>query len=48
MTSSKCLGKQIPTDGRVISGASDVDESMLTGEVMPIAKKQGSECSDQL
>merc|ERR1711871_190158 len=36
-------GKQIPTDGRVISGASDVDESMLTGEAMPIAKKQGSE-----
>ena len=31
-------GERIPTDGRVISGKSSVDESMLTGESLPIEK----------
>jgi Cu+-exporting ATPase len=31
-------GERIPTDGKVISGRSNVDESMLTGESLPIEK----------
>ncbi|KAI1807583.1 heavy metal translocatin [Daldinia bambusicola] len=33
---------QIPTDGIIISGTTEVDESMLTGESRPIEKKLGS------
>ena len=36
-------GEKIPTDGVVVSGASAVDESMLTGESIPVAKENGSE-----
>ncbi|WP_083486461.1 heavy metal translocating P-type ATPase [Alicyclobacillus ferrooxydans] len=32
-------GEKIPVDGRVISGMSNVDESMLTGEMFPVVKK---------
>jgi Cu+-exporting ATPase len=32
-------GERIPTDGEVISGASSVDESMLTGESLPVEKR---------
>ena len=34
-------GEQIPVDGVVVEGRSSVDESMLTGESLPIEKKAG-------
>ena len=36
-------GDRIPVDGVVVEGASTVDESMLTGEPMPVAKGAGDE-----
>jgi len=35
-------GERIATDGVVVSGSSDVDESMLTGESAPVGKAAGS------
>jgi cation-transporting ATPase V len=35
-------GEKIPTDGEVVDGASAVDESMLTGESVPVEKTAGS------
>jgi Cu+-exporting ATPase len=34
-------GERIPVDGEVLAGASAVDESMLTGESLPVAKQPG-------
>ena len=36
-------GERIPVDGRVEEGASFVDESMITGEPVPVEKTAGSE-----
>lgn len=34
-------GESVPVDGRLIDGASTIDESMVTGEAMPRAKQAG-------
>jgi len=34
-------GERVPVDGRVVEGESAVDESMLTGEPMPVSKAPG-------
>lgn len=34
-------GARIPADGLVMTGQSHVDESMLTGEALPVSKRQG-------
>lgn len=36
-------GEAIPADGRVVEGSSPVDESMLTGEPVPVVKNVGDE-----
>jgi Cu+-exporting ATPase len=36
-------GERIPTDGKILEGDSSVDESMLTGEPIPVEKHSGDE-----
>ena len=34
-------GEKIPVDGRLVEGESSVEESMITGEPMPVGKRRG-------
>ena len=36
-------GEKVPVDGRIVSGESAVDESMITGEPIPVTKRAGDE-----
>ena len=34
-------GERVPVDGRIVEGASDLDESLVTGESLPVARHAG-------
>ena len=35
-------GEKLPVDGEIIEGSTSIDESMLTGESIPVEKNIGS------
>lgn len=36
-------GEKIPVDGKIVLGSGEIDESMMTGEPLPVAKKEGDD-----
>ena len=43
MTLRVLAGETIPVDGKIISGATSVDQSVMTGESLPVDKGEGDE-----
>jgi len=42
MTVQVAAGERIPVDGRIVSGTTDIDESLITGETVPRAAAAGA------